>query len=412
MTPLYDLILIFSLLFIFPGCWWKSWRTGKKYPSLKQRLGVHIPNSGGKPVIWIHAVSVGEVKAAQPLFIRLRKLYPNVFFLITTASATGQEEAKRSLSEADAFAFLPLDLSFVMARWVRKLRPQSVFFVEGDLWYQLAKQAKARGAKVSLVSGKVSEKSAKRFAFFQIFSRRLFSLFDLILVQNEQHLSRFQSFCPHPIVGGNLKLDLEPKQVDLQALHKIWGTGPWITVSCTHDPEEALLLSHLKPFLNRSRIFLAPRHPERSDKVADLLRSFEIPFCRIDYPDEAAKVVLVDQLGKLSSCYSLSQAAIVGGSYTEKVGGHNVLEPCLYGCPSFFGPHMHGQKELAQLIQFHKAGGELPLDQLSRLWDPGYREGVKKAIASINGSLERTLKYLLDGSILPPNLAMNPQLHP
>ena len=405
MSVLYDLVLALSLFFVVPVCWWKSWRTGKKFPSLRQRLGVDVPNSCGKPVIWIHAVSVGEVKAAQPLFIQLRKIHPNAFFLITTASATGQEEAARTLGGADAIAFLPLDLSFAIARWPRRLRPQSLIFVEGDIWYHLVKKVKGVGGRVCLVSGKVSEKSAQRFAFFQTLSNRMFSLFDLILVQNELHQRRFQTFCPRPLIGGNLKLDIEPKKVDRNALIEKWGPGPWITLSCTHDPEEALLLPILKPHLNRFRLFLAPRHPERSDRVAALLESLEIPFCRIDHPNPSAPVVLIDRLGELAACYSLSIAAIVGGSFTEKVGGHNVLEPCLYGCPSFFGPHMHGQKELAQLIKTHKAGGVLDLSQLHQLWDGQFRNGAQRVIESTKCSVEQTLTFLIDGSILPQTLS-------
>ncbi len=369
-------------------------------PNLRDRLGLDIPDPQNRPVIWIHAVSVGEVKASQPLFQTLRKDRPDAFFLITTTTATGQEEAKRSLPQADAYRFLPLDFSWIMKRWAKTLKPEQLLFIETDIWYHLLYFVKKRGGRAALVSGKMSEKSAARFSTFKSLAHRLFDLFDLIIVQNEEHKRRFEPLTHSPIeIGGNLKFDLKPQTV---ALEHSFGSGPWITLSCTHDPEEELLLPLLQPLLTRYRLFLAPRHPERSDAMEKLLQKLPISYSRWNSPDSTSRVILVDRLGQLPLCYSLSVAALVGGSYTPRIGGHNVLEPCLYRCPSFFGPHMHAQREIAQILQQGGAGHILELSDIAphfeRLLEPSFREGYAKQataiLTSVQGATDKTIALL------------------
>jgi 3-deoxy-D-manno-octulosonic-acid transferase len=396
MSLFYDLVLGVGALCL-------SFRR-KKAPTFKERLGRDIPNSQGKPVLWIHAVSVGEVKAAQPLLKRLRVEYPTFFILVTTTTATGQQEAKRSLLEADAYRILPFDFSWVMNRWAKALAPKLLIFVESDFWYHLIAAVKKQGGKVILVSGKISPRSAARFLKLKPLAQKLFNCFDLLLVQNEEYRRRFAPLTSRqPLITGNLKFDIAPQPVDLASLKQQWGTGPWLTLSSTHDPEESLLLDALASLLPKIKIFLAPRHPQRSCEVAKLLEDKKIPYCLIDQPDPNARVVLIDRLGELAHCYSISFAALVAGSFTPRIGGHNILEPCLYHCPTFFGPYMQNQEELKQIVLSGGAGKELELDEIAPtltqlLSQPKLRGRFVKngqmTLAASRGAIDQTLSCL------------------
>ena len=395
-----NILILIYLLVIAPKLLWDRISKGKRHPALLQRLGLKVP-SANRPVIWIHAVSVGEVKAAQPLFRALKKKDPTSFFLITTTSETGQAEAKRSLPEADAFAYLPVDLTWVVRRWVQKLRPKLFILVESDFWYNLLSALKEQGTQVVLVSGKLSERSAGRFSRFSLFAKKLFSHFDHLCVQNETHYRRFLPLIPDPTrlhITGNLKLDIEPQPISLS----LELPEPVITISCTHAPEEELLLDALKE--GEWFIILVPRHPERFEEVAQLLTRKNIPFSRWSQSEFKGKVLLVDAMGQLPICYSHSRLAIVAGSYVDHVGGHNVLEPCLYGAPVIFGPHTYGQTEFASRALESGAGKMAPLNELRSTVDaffknPTQETAMKAAATSLiqnnRGSTEKVISVFL-----------------
>ena len=378
---------------------------GKRHPDFLQRLGARIPDPKKRPVIWIHAVSVGEAKAAQPLFRALQREYPETFFLITTTTAAGQEEAKRSLSGAGAYRYLPLDFTWIVRRWAKALPPQYLLLIEGDLWPNLLAAVKKAGGKNILISGKISPRSARRFQILSPLSRKLFSRLDLLCVQNEEHADRFRPLVPDPSrihITGNLKLDIEPQKVDIAHWRSLFP-GNSLTLSCTHAPEEDLLLDALKD--GPWTLFLAPRHPERFDEVAQIILKKNLPYIRWSQLDKrrgGERVILVDAMGQLPICYSLSRLAIVAGSFTPKVGGHNVFEPCLYGCPSLFGPYTQTQREFVQRVLEAGAGRQLSLEDLSKaaaqildnpLEERALRSGAMTLIAAGRGAVERTLTY-------------------
>lgn len=346
--------------------------------------------------IWIHAVSVGEVKAAQPLYLELSKLHPDSFFLITAHTATGLAEARRSLPGADEYQKAPYDFPWTVRRWVRKYNPKIYILVETDFWPNLLSALKKNGCKIALVSGKLTERSAARFKFFKFFSKRLFSKFDLLCVQNGEHKARFQPFCPSIHVTGNLKLDLLP-----QPVQKTQFPSPAITVSCTHAPEEELILDALKDL--DLFLFLAPRHPHRFDEVADLLARKNIPFTRWTQNAPHSKVLLIDAMGQLPTCYAHSRLTLVAGSFIDGIGGHNVLEPLLYGTPVFFGPYTQKQTEFASRALQSGAGKRYAIQDLRQavqnfFKSPDAEAQMKRAaeelIASGRGSTERTLNLL------------------
>jgi 3-deoxy-D-manno-octulosonic-acid transferase len=357
----YDLLLVLFALVSLPKFFR---RRGKDQPTLKDRFG-YAPPEGSRTVrIWIHAVSLGEVKAALPL---IRLLPKEAEILLTTSTATGFQEALRHKLRV---RFFPLDFSWIMRRWLRSFRPTLLLFIEGDLWPNLLREARLYKVKTALVSGKVSEKSAKRFRFFSRIANALFGKLDLLAVQNEEYRERFASFVERPIeVSGNLKLDFSPQPTDPEATRRRFSLAPdqlVITLASTHAPEEKELLEELQGLWQEWPnlvLFLAPRHPERIEEVAALLRARERRFCRWS-EGKSAPIVLVDRMGELAHLYAISALSIVAGSFSSRIGGHNVLEPCLYGCPVLFGPHMEAQKEFAKRVLEGEAGAQVTVREL------------------------------------------------
>ena len=226
-------------------------------------------------------------------------------------------------------------------------------------------------------------------------------------MQNEEQAHRFL-----PIVDsrkmhitGNIKLDQTPERIDANFWRdKLSVPVSAITLSCTHAPEEELLLDLLP--LQEVFCFLAPRHPERFDEVAAILKAKSIPFFRWSRLEErrgGEKVLLVDVMGRLPICYTLSRLAIVAGSFAPHVGGHNLFEPCLYGIPVFFGPHVFAQKELATKVLAAQAGQQMPASSLqfaiqsffsNRSLEDATRSAVRSLVESGRGSVTKTMQLI------------------
>jgi 3-deoxy-D-manno-octulosonic-acid transferase len=342
------------------------------------RLGLKSPNLqlSSAPVIWIHAVSAGETKAATALVAQLQQTFPDAQIVISNTTRTGHMEAKKSLPQAKAHFFLPLDFSWIMRRLVKQISPSALFLVESDFWFHLVYHVKKTGGKVVLVNGKISERSYKRFQFFSYFTRRLFSLFDLFLVQNDTYFERFSHLADtHKIhITGNLKWDVMPdllslsQKNDLKAQLKL--ANKTIILASTHDPEEKWLLEKLDilwQLFPTLKVLIAPRHPERFQNVGSLLQKKNYSYALSSNPSQITgeeQVILIDQMGQLTKLYQIVDLAIVGGSFVSHIGGHNIFEPVSVGTPVLFGPHMHTQKDLQQHILQSQSGLEITLDSL------------------------------------------------
>ena len=403
---IYDFLLILYAFGMAPKILWQAWRRGKKMPRLRERFGFNPPNSlkEGRR-IWIHAVSLGEIKAALPLIQQLRQM-ASLNLLITTTTATGYEEACQSMPNGTMIRYLPLDFSWIMRRWIASFRPDQLIFVEGDIWPNLLHEAHRQRVFTALVSGKISEKSARRFRFFRKIANRIFGTLDQLLVQNEEHRNRFDTFIDHPIyVVGNLKLDIQPIAVNPDEIRHRFSLPKQnvLTISCTHAPEEKDLLTLLYPLWDEMPdliLFLAPRHPERFDEVAALLHQMKIPFCRWNETRTQERLILVDSMGQLAFCYSVSSLAVMAGSFSSHKGGHNVIEPCLYGCPVLFGPSMHAQKEFAKIVCQAGAGQEISEEMLAAtvlkwLQSPAqFRANALRLVEQNRGCASRTAQLL------------------
>jgi 3-deoxy-D-manno-octulosonic-acid transferase len=346
----------------------------------RDRLGFNLPKPPAKgPVIWIHAVSFGETRAVLPLYKQLRKSYPDHSIVISSTTETGHNEAKKILPDADAHFLLPLDFSWNMRRLCKRLKPKLLILVESDFWYQLLKAVKEQRGKIALVNGKISEKSAKRFKLFRFFAKRLFGLIDCFCVQNEHYATAFKEIGVDPAkitVTGNIKLDaafpkLSPQEkAEWKQNLGITATDRVLVIGSTHEPEEEWLFGALDRVweqIPELKVIIVPRHPERFAHVAKHLRQRGLSV--IAYSERAQKtglerVVLIDAMGLLNTCYQLAEVAIVGGSFASHVGGHNIFEPAAVGVPVLFGPHMHDQPDLVRLILSAHAGQQLTLPEL------------------------------------------------
>ncbi len=423
---MFSLFYNFSLLLLaivtLPKLLWQWWIHGKYRESLKARLGISLPPltlKKGQEVIWIHAVSMGETRAIIPLFRKIRQTYPEAAILISTTTETGQAEARRSMPEADGYFFLPLDFSYIMRRVIDQIQPTILILCESDFWYHLLKIAKEKGAHIQLVNGKVSERSCQRFRKFSFFTRKLFAHFDLLCVQSERYRDRFVSMGISPekiFVTGNLKFDSPTTKMGLTEQKafteflNIADTDPVLVIGSTHSPEEELILSALDPVWKkfpRLKVLLVPRHPERFEEVAHLIREKGLDCRRLsDKKKGNERLILIDAMGKLNQCYQIADIAIVGGSYTSHVGGHNIFEPVVFAVPVFFGPHMHSQPDLKEIVVTSKAGKQVTIEQLPAtlteiLEDtPLHRQYVDACnhlAQSVQGATDRTLSHLFPG---------------
>jgi 3-deoxy-D-manno-octulosonic-acid transferase len=399
---LYEVGLLALMIVSLPKLLYQCLFLKKYRKSLPQRLGMHFPkiDKGNRPLIWIHAVSVGETIAVSALARQLKKVYPEAIFVISSTTETGHEEAKRSLPFADHHVYLTFDLRFIVNRIVKRTAPNLVILSETDFWLNFLQSAKSYGAKIALVNGKLSQRSMARFQKFPFFSKKLFSLVDIFCVQNKLYADRFVNAGISEdklLVTGNLKFDADSSLMSSDEVAKwseLLGIEPnqlVLTIGSTHDPEEKLLLATLKKIWQEHphlKVLLVPRHPERFNIVADLLTQEKIPFLRFTKANKkrgGERVILVDAMGILKKSYQLSHLAFVGGSFTSKVGGHNILEPSCYGVPVLFGPHMHTQTELVELVEKYGCGKQVSEENLYKEMCSFLENSTKRAEYGASG---------------------------
>lgn len=413
---MYNLLLVFGLIFIAPKIGLHFLKGEKYRKNLKPRFGLDFPSieKGQKKLLWVHAVSLGETKAITTLVKKIKREFPDLMIVCSSITETGHAEAQKALPEADAHVYLPLDFSWIISPITHKVRPDIVLVSETDLWYNFLCASKNVGASIYLVNGKLSERSLRNYKRFFFFSRKLFGLIDRFCLQSVHYKERFLELGISEeklAVTGNMKLDgvldtsapLSRKDFGISEKDQV------IVIGSTHDPEEKKLLHVMKRVWKEhpdTTVILVPRHPERFNEVAQILQKEGLSFCR--YTENktslsAEKVLLVDAMGVLKSCYAIADLAIVAGSYTETVGGHNIVEPCIFGVPTIFGPYMHSQPELVDLVKYYGSGMQLSLKELPEalirlLMAPRERKVLgdagKKLVEEQSGATEKTYEFI------------------
>lgn len=401
----YDVFLMVLALLAFPRFLYLLVVRKKYRRSFKDRLGMNFPqiNKGDKRCIWIHACSVGETKAAEKLVKLIKRDEPNSLIVFSTVTETGHEEAKRSISIADYHVYLPFDISLLIRPIVKKAAPDLVVLVESEFWINFLKSAKDQGAKLVLINGKLSERSLRRLMWWRKIPEAMLHGLDLLCVQSQRYADRFSSLGiakEKIVITGNMKLDNESIPLtkdEIAAWRQKLGlqpSDPVIVIGSTHDPEERLLLKAIKPLWEsypRLKVFIVPRHPERFTKVKELLLSEGFSYrtwSRMDAIQGDEQILLVDAMGVLKTCYQLADIALVAGSWTEKVGGHNILEPSSYGKPVLFGPYMHTQIDFLNLALEYQAGIQVNI------------ENVYETLLDLLKNPEKGLKIGLNGKTM------------
>lgn len=380
MRLIYPFLIFFFVLFYLPKFIY-DYLCKKKYRGcLLRRLSfVSHKFRQGAPVIWVHAVSMGEIKGASSLIKKLKDKYPLSTIIISSITQTGHAEAKKVAHMADYHIYLPLDFKLIIKRVLKPLKKiDLVLLVETDIWPNFLEVCKKKGAHVALINGKISERSFKRLSLMPVFTSWYYSLIDLFLVQDEIFRGRFidLNVAPEKIkIVPNLKLDdaydelTEEELEDMRVKFDLKGIS--IVVGSTHEGEEKAILDQLAPLFSHYsnlKVFVVPRHPERFDEVEGIIKGYNIPYARFSSSQayKGKKIILIDAMGKLRQLYQLSTLAIVAGSYNIKVGGHNILEPLWYSTPCLFGPHMFTQHQFVHLVLKAKAGRQVPIESLSK----------------------------------------------
>jgi 3-deoxy-D-manno-octulosonic-acid transferase len=380
---------------------------------LLKYLGFKLPPKTDKkgPSFLLYAVSMGETRALIPLFNQLKKNYPEGSFYIASRTETGHEEAKKSLPTADAHFILPFDFSWVSRSLLAHFAVDVLIVMEGDLWFNLLKEARKRGSLVILVSGKISERSYRRFLKVPFLAKRIFSLFDLITAQSEIFRERFTRLGANSfttLATGNVKMGACPLIRGDDSLLERLGLskeGLFVVAGSTHEGEESLILDAFQVLWKRFpslKLFLVPRHPERFAHVKELLEQRDIchlSFSSMKKSTGKEQVFLVDAMGYLASFYGIANIAIACGSFLPDYKGHNILEPIQSGCPVVFGPYMSNQQDLVELVLFAKAGLQVRPDGIASaitalLEDPLFLECLKqggaKLLDDLQGSFRKT----------------------
>ncbi len=416
---LYEICLMLLALAYFPVLLYQMIFKGKYRQSLSKRFGSGFPiiEKGERPLVWIHAVSLGETKAVSALVKTLKAEFNNPVLVFSTTTQTGYAEACRTIV-ADYHVYLPFDFGWVIKPIIQRTAPDLVLLCESDFWYNFLSASKKAGAIVAVVNGKLSTRSLQRFLKLSFFTKRLFACIDLFCVQSNLYRKRFAELgIPQEklAVTGNIKFDgdyakLPATQIAAWKLELgIKENDPVLVIGSTHYPEELQMLKMLPQVwkvVPALKVMIVPRHPERFNEVAALLQKSDVNFRRLSEKNgsmNSAPVILIDAMGLLCKCYQLADIAVVAGSYTPKVGGHNILEPCWYGVPVLFGPHMHSQPDLVDLVREYEAGLQVAIEELPNmllrlLQDKSYcnalGDGGLRLTGDVHGATAKTLVLL------------------
>ena len=379
MFRFYNLLALLLSPLILPAlalaCFWEKYRV--RIPArlgfgLARRLG---PDSGG-PVIWVHALSVGEATSAGPLFQGLREQWPGADIVLSVTTRAGEKVAsERYAGRCRAIVAAPYDLPPVVGHFIRAIRPALFIQIETDFWPGWLSQLARAGVPAYLANGRITENSFARYRRFARFFAPMFDCFRGLCMQTRADAANMAALglAPEKIhVLGNLKFDAggatEPPGPEARrALRRDYGfaeDAPLLLCGSTHPGEEALLLRVVAAILREMpnlQLLLAPRQPDRAAEIAALAERQGIAFRRRSQMAAAGGPFLIlDTLGELTCCYALADLAFIGGSLAP-FGGHNPVEAAAVGVPVCFGPHMEDFSEIA--ADLVEAGGAVRLTE-------------------------------------------------
>ena len=383
----YNLALFMALVAGAPWWLWRMATTHKYREGLLERLG-RVPRrlvsisapagsapAGERPLIWLHAVSVGEVLAVTRLVRALESALPGALIVVSTTTRTGQALASERF-ESNRVFYCPLDLPWAVRAWLNALKPSSLVLAETEFWPNLLHGCFRRDIPVAVVNARISDRSWPRYKRLRRLWQPLLSRLSRVLAQSQTDADRLLALGCRPdrvSVAGNLKFDVRAAQEsEATRLLKSMTAGLRVVVAgSTLEGEESALIEAWPRLLaadSQLVLVLAPRHPERFGVVAALLEKSGLLWCkRSDWYSESpgarpasvdalrpGTIVLLDTIGELASVYSLASVAFVGGSLVP-AGGHNPLEPAQFGVPIVMGPHYANFVAIVESLRSHDA---------------------------------------------------------
>ncbi len=345
----YTLLWYLALPLLPLRLWWR----GRREPGYRARIGERFgryasdaPAPRGD-VIWVHAVSLGETRAAAPLLERIARALPSATILLTHMTATGREAGHALYGDSVQQVWLPYDVPFAVERFLARFRPRAGLLMETEVWPNLVAACHARGVPLYLVNARLSERSAAGYGRFAALTRPMFAALAGVAAQTEGDAARLTHAGVQEVtVTGNLKFDVAVSAESAalgRELRVRAGERPVFLAASTRDGEEAMLLDALarQTLPAGALTVIVPRHPQRFPAVAELLRMRGLPFVRRSdnraVPADVA-FVLGDSLGELPGYYASADVAFIGGSLLP-LGGQNLIEAIAMGTPTLVGPH-------------------------------------------------------------------------
>ena len=430
MYVLYSALLAFFLILTLPYWLLQMLRHGKYRAGLRQRFGAVPPALDAcreKATIWVHAVSVGEVVASSAVVKALQQKFPSHRVLVSTTTSTGQKLAAQRFGAESVFYF-PLDFAFAVRPYLDALRPELVVVAETEFWPNVLRLAKRSGARIAVINCRISDRSLPGYRRFRFWLPKLLettlACVDVFLAQTKEDRQRLIEIgAPESkiMVTGNLKFDVAPPPAPAIVaslrdgfLHS--GAGPILVCGSTLEDEESILLSAFRNVLAnhpKAVMLLAPRHPERFAEVGELVGQLGFRMWRRSlWSGEplVGGVLLVDSIGELAALYSLATIAFVGGSLVPR-GGHNILEPALYGVPIVTGNHYENFRDVVNFFASRNAVrivglAELPLVFMELIENADARMTLGRnalaALESQRGATDRTVAALIELMGKPP----------
>lgn len=342
---LYNLIWLLVLPLAGLRLLWRGTAEKGYREAMKERLGL-FTNVPQQPTIWIHAVSVGETRAAQPLIAALQKAVPGTRILLTQTTATGRATARNLYGDEVTLAWLPWDLPWAQRAFLARWQPAFGILLETELWPNLLAACRQTGVPVALLNARMSERSARGYARIAWLTRPMLESLQVIAAQTAADAARLRDLgAPRVAVCGNLKFDVAIPHAQRE-LGASWraalGGRRVVLLASTREGEEEVLLSALDSTLPAEvLIALVPRHPQRFDEVAAQVLQRGLSMVRRSQqgvPGPNARVWLGDSMGEMFAWYAMADVAVIGGSWLP-LGGQNLIEACAMACPVIVGPH-------------------------------------------------------------------------
>jgi 3-deoxy-D-manno-octulosonic-acid transferase len=415
MRRLYTLLWAAALPLVLLRLLWRSLKAPAYRRRWAERFGRFAPpaDTGG---VWIHAVSVGEAQAVQPLIRGLLQRERSGSLVVTTTTPTGSARVRELFGDQVFHVYLPFDLPWAVRGFLDRVRPRLAVLVETEVWPNLLAECNRRRIPVLLANGRLSERSARGYRRLGALSRETFARFSAVAAQAEADARRFVSVgVPQErlTVTGSIKFDQSIRgsvKEQAEVVRRDWGVDRpvWVAASTHEGEDEWVLDAHEQVMraLPAALLILVPRHPERFDRVAQLVQRRGLALWRRTQrapPPSATTVFLGDTMGELPVFLAAADAAFVGGSLLA-VGGHNVLEPAALGVPVAFGPHMFNFAQISRILL--DAGAAEQVDDADALGATMVRwlgnaslrtrvgENGRRVVEANRGALERVLVLL------------------